>query len=698
MKKFSIAFLMFFIAIVAGAQIKPDRIWLDSKYSMFIHFGLYSKLGGVWDGKPVKQGYSEQIQSFAGIFSDWYGYTAYSFNPDKWDADSIVSLAKKAGMRSIVFTSKHHDGFCMYHSKYTDYNIVDMTPYGRDLMKELSDACRRGGIRFSVYYSLIDWNFPGAYPISSHNADPISESHYQYNLKQVEEIMTGYGQISEIWFDMGSLTPEQSEGLYSLVNKLQPSCMISGRLGNNRADFSVLADNEYPEYKIGVPWQTAASMFNETWGYRSWQERGAVGDKVREKLRSLIKVVSRGGNYLLNIGPDGDGNVVPFERDVLLSMGKWISLYAESIYGTRANPFEHNPSWGDITQKDNALYLFLYNMPENNMITLNGLSGRIEGIENLQDEDARVRYSYRKGALNIMLPDTFKLDSIASVLKISFDEGFSVEPEMTLTSNILTPDNAMEVFGYSALDYYCGFKSLIGYHWDYSKRTSSVAPKIYYTDNEVGRKISVTIDGKTNEYVLGTDNKSVEYADDTAVKWGNAYTVRLGGIFGNVPFEGMSYINVDGGRVKWNKIENYRVGDLQNRNVLPFYSEYMLVELNASRDLYYPVYVVSGNSAYVLLNGEYISAEFSDKRHERSQKLLLLPLKKGKNQVLLKAYNRYSRSFSFGLKPVGEWNVYRLDCEKTNTSVEKRHTIEVQAVDRISKMVPMSLENIRLEL
>lgn len=697
MKKLRLILLILLTTAMAKAQIKPDVLWLDSKYSMFIHFGLYSKLGGVWNGEPVRQGYSEQIQSFAGIFSDWYGYTAYTFNPEKWDADSIVALAKKAGMRSIVFTSKHHDGFCMYDSKYTDYNIVDMTPYGKDIMKELSDACRRGGIRFAVYFSLIDWHYPQAYPISSHNADPLTDEHFQYNMNQVEEIMTNYGKISEIWFDMGSLTPEQSAGLYALVNRLQPSCMISGRLGNNAADFSVLADNEYPDYKIGVPWQTAASMFDETWGYRSWQERGKVGDKVREKLRSLIKVVSRGGNYLLNIGPDGDGAVVPFERDVLLSMGEWISRYAEAIYATRSNPFDDISTKYDVTCKDKAIYLFLYDIPENNTISLNGLEGKVEYVELMQNKDSKVKYSMRKGNLSIMLPDTFRLDSVASVVKIAFDEPFGIKHKGIITSGQMDQGNATMYFGYSALDYYCGFKSLIGYRWIYSKRASSAEPHITFTDNELGRKAVFSIDGKETEIEFKPTNKRVEYADLTAVKWGKAYTMRGSGIFGNVPFEGKT-IKPEDADSNWAPVDGYKPGRIINKFALPFMSEYMLVEVNAGRDLDFPVKIVAGNSAYVLLNGKYISAEFSDQRPERSEKLLVLPLKRGKNQILIKTYNRYAKNITIGLVPQDEWNVYTLNCEKVNLGVEREHNIEIHAADRISRMVPMSLENIEIDL
>lgn len=313
---------------------KPNPEWLSQRFSMFIHWGLYSQLGGVWDGKPVEWGYSEQIQSFAGIFGDYYAATADTFTAPQWNADSIAALAKAAGMKSIVMTSKHHDGFSMYDTRYSKYNVVQGTPFGRNPLLEMSRACEKAGLRFGVYFSLIDWNFPQAYPISSHNADPITPQHHQHNLNQVRELMTGYGPISEIWFDMGALTRQQSKELYELVTTLQPQCMVSGRLGNDFGDFAVMADNACPDYNIGIPWQSAGSVFKETWSYRSWQKRENLPEKIQEKINTLKEIVRHGGNYLLNIGPRGDGSVVEYERDLLLGIGKWLKDSSNVLYST----------------------------------------------------------------------------------------------------------------------------------------------------------------------------------------------------------------------------------------------------------------------------------------------------------------------------------------------------------------------------
>lgn len=664
---------------------------------MFIHFGLYSAYGGVYDGKPVTRGYSEQIQSFAGIFSDWYAQTADTFNPVKWNPDSIVALAKDAGMKSIVFTSKHHDGFCMYHSNYTDFNIVDATPYKRDIMKELADACARGGIGFSVYFSLIDWHFPQAYPISSHNADPLTPEHYAFNLKQVEEIMKNYGPISEIWFDMGSLTPAQSKRLYELVNCLQPNCMISGRLGNDFVDFAVMADNEYPDYKIGVPWQTAASIFHETWSYRSWQKRDDLQGKINEKIESLVKVISRGGNFLLNIGPRGDGSIVEFERDVLLGIGKWIDANSEAIYATKANPFDHAFEWGDITQKSNDLYLFVKKDFVGKNIELFDLNcTKIDVSALVSGEKCTVLPQVkRKTAFSISVPKSE--DNIPYiVLKASFPNGMKISPTVVLDNKTrFTPENATFEFGHSSLDYYGGYKSLIAYNWAFRSSKKQLAPEIFFTDNEKGKTILFDCNGKSQSVTLDNGISKTEKVDKNSVRWGNLFSTRGKGVFGNVEEENHFPVSMDS---TWTLISDFAYGEelkmpLRERGSIVF-----LQEIESTKAQSVPVEIGSGNAIYILLNGKYITAHFSSNRDQYKKELLILPLQKGKNQLVVKFYNRYEKSLNYSVTPRCEWNSYSQKLSPIETKTDAINRTSIRLANPESKVSPLQLNNFSMRM
>jgi len=686
-----IIFLFLLGVNVACGQVKPDSVWMNQKYSMFIHWGLYSQLGGVWNGKPVLSGYSEQIQSHGGIFSDWYAEVARDFNPVAWNADSVVKLAKDAGMKSVVFTSKHHDGFCMYHSRQTEYNIVDATPCKRDVMKELAEACRRQGMRFGVYFSLIDWHFPQAYPISSHNADPLTPEHYEYNLRQVEEIMTGYGPISEIWFDMGSLTPEQSRGLYALVSRLQPQCMISGRLGNDCSDFSVMADNEYPDYKMGVPWQTAASFFDETWGYRSWQERGEVADKMNEKIRSLIKVVSRGGNYLLNIGPRGDGSVVPFERDVLLGMGKWLDKYGEAIYGVKANPFDYFPGWGDVTVKGNSLYLFVEKEKRPERISLEGLRGKVKKAATIGGKALRV--AEEKGMWVAYPEADGSADSPVEVVRVELEEGFEILPlHARVTGRVLTWENAVPVYAYSSMDYYTGFKSVIAYDWVIKTSAGQLKPVLLYTEEERGKKIVLTVDNTEKEVVL--DGGAKVKTQTPGVTWGSIFWKRVGGLLGSIP-EVTATDGVPEGE-GWQLCEGLQPGRKWELPTGERRSVLFWQEMVAERDGDVVVEIGSGNGVMVLLNGQIVTTHSAGRGKEYNKEKIVLPLKKGKNSLLIKVYNRFEKNLCFSFYPGIDLPVYRLETEAYPLKKGSWHTCGVRLANPETRNSAMRLNNLKI--
>ncbi len=678
------------------ATIKPSQEWIDQKYSMFIHFGLYSVYGGVYENKPVRRGYSEQIQSFAGIFSDWYGNTANEFNPSKWDPDSVVALAKAAGMKSIVFTSKHHDGFCMYHSDFTDFNIVDATPYGKDLMKELAEACRRGGIGFGVYFSLIDWHYPHAYPISSHNADPLTEEHYQYNLKQVEEIMTNYGDISEIWFDMGSLTPIQSKGLYELVDKLQPGCMISGRLGNDYVDFAVMADNEYPDYKMGMPWQTAASMFDETWGYRSWQDRGEVNEKVNEKISNLVEIISRGGNYLLNIGPRGDGSIVEFENDVLIGIGDWVDKNREAIYGAKASPFHNTFSWGEVTTNNGSLYAFVRNIPFSSKIELSGFSGDVKNVE-LLSTGKSFNFKQNGDRLEVDINSYNGVAKLATmnmpVIKISFVNDFTIKPALIVNDGVLTPTNAISLFGHSSLNYYAGYKSLIGYDWIFKTRKSNITPVLSFTESEIGRKLIFNLDGQKQSITLQPSSSKKVVIPRNSVKWTNLYRKPGRGVFGNLSEEGDLNVDIS----EWQKVSDFNYKETYKENVLPRQSIVFLQEIESDREQIVAVRVGSGNGVYIALNGNYITAHLSPDRIKSQDEIILLPLKKGLNQLVIKYYNAFEKEFSYNITPLNDWIVYQLKLTAKKLEKKGYHSVSLTSEDAESNVSPLRMSNIVIE-
>lgn len=658
MKKLLTLIMACVISLGATAQISKEAFekWHKNKYSMFIHFGLYSELGGVWEGKPMTRGYSEQIQSFAGIFSDWYGDTALRFNPTLFDADAIVALAKEAGMRSIVITTKHHDGFCMFKTATTDYNSYDATPSKRDFVKEISEACRRGGINFAIYYSLIDWHFPQAYPISSHNCDFITPQHHEFTKAQVTELLTNYGPVSELWFDMGSNTPEQSKELYQLVHKLQPDCMVSGRLGNDQYDFSVMADNTYPEGSLQTAWQTAASMFDETWSYRSWQERGDAHTKAMEKLRSLINVVSHGGNFLLNIGPKGDGSVVPFESEVLKEIGAWLKKNGEAIYGTESSPFRDQFEWGTITRKGNNLYLILSGtQPADGKITLN--------VPGCKIQKADVTTNQKGQEVIFTLPaDAYGKD--IKVICASFDK--PVEPQPMAAQR--TPN-----YSYSCFDYYSNYRSTVSYQWNMNKPNLKEL-EFTYTPQESGKELLVEVDGTPYTVTLNAGKAQVLNVSPKTV-WGQRYLCGPGSSL----FDAPATINTSLEKVPVKKGEWKEVAEekaMFPANILESYFLMQYVESPKAQDVL--VDVGAGNGIEVYLNGKSVMKHLNPYRCTFREEKVLLPLQKGNNQIVIRLYNRFEKETGYLLRPSTKQVVYKQKFVLPQVAQGKNHTIVVR--------------------
>jgi alpha-L-fucosidase len=343
--------------------------WRDARFGMFIHWGLYAVPGGVWKGKETPW-IGEWLMNSAKIPVADYVALTKQFDPEQFDAETWVKLAKAAGMKYIVITSKHHEGFAMFHTKVDGYNIFDATPFHRDPLKELAAACKREGIKLGFYYSQSqDWRHAGGAAYNGGHWDPAQDGSYDDYLRnvavpQVKELLTEYGPVSVIWWDTpADMTPERAN-LFEPLLKLQPQIISNDRLGGPLHGDYGTPEQHIPAKGLGRDWETCMTI-NDTWGYKTGDHNFKSTETL---LHNLVDVASKGGNYLLNVGPEPTGVIPGEESKRLLEMGAWLKTNGEAIYGTSASPFNSQVPWGRCTQKNGKLYLTVWEWPKDGLL------------------------------------------------------------------------------------------------------------------------------------------------------------------------------------------------------------------------------------------------------------------------------------------------------------------------------------------
>ena len=425
--------------------------WREARFGMFVHWGLYAGLAGTWDGKPVAtKGGMEWIQQRVKADTDTYAQRALPlFQPVPGFAREWARLAKAAGCRYLVFTTKHHDGFALHDSKVSDYDAG--SKLNRDLVREIVAACRAEGLRVGFYHSVIDWHHDQyEYARSKQLPHPLKGQPYpngtrnhakylDYLHAEVNELVSNYGQVDILWWDYSAVDFEGDEAwratdLMRLVRAKQPMVVMNNRLyrtpeagwkGMGTEGYAPQLDPRFgdfitPEQHIpatgmpGVDWETCMTL-NTTWGFSDHDHAWKSAETL---IRNLVDIASKGGNYLLNIGPKGDGTLTPETVKAFQAIGAWMKVNGESIYATTASPFALLP-WGRCTRKDNMLYLHVFDWPANGTLDI-PLKNKVRSAKLLAAPDAKIPATASSEGVRLQLPSAAP-DVIATVIAVQLD-------------------------------------------------------------------------------------------------------------------------------------------------------------------------------------------------------------------------------------------------------------------------------------
>ena len=392
----------------------------DAQFGLMLHFGLYSLLGGEWRGRRIPE-IGEWAQAYFRIPNAEYHQLARAFDPILFNAEDYVRIAQAAGMKYIVITAKHHEGFAMFRSDVSTFSICDATPLHRDLMAELAAACHREGLGIGFYYSQFqDWTTPGGGngPTTDATGRTVSFDEYFRTkcVPQVEELTTRYGDIQLIWFDTpGNMSPAYSQELVDIVRRNQPGALVSSRVGNGLGDYTTLGDMEVPLTNRPGRWE-GIDVTQVGWGYSKFDNQWKSPDYI---VRTLVSTVARGGTYMLNIGPRADGSVHPNAAVSLRKAGEWVHRHPQVIYGADPSPWGQALPWGDAVVNDGKVYLVVFQWPQDGRLWVPTLgqpvtAARLSGTSH----DKKLKLS-RQGEWTLLtLPTNIAPDPLGTVIEI----------------------------------------------------------------------------------------------------------------------------------------------------------------------------------------------------------------------------------------------------------------------------------------
>lgn len=455
LKRISITIsLLLTLTFTLFAQENPKTKWFShDRFGMFIHWGLYSGAEGLWKGEKLRyiNNYAEWLRYRNRVSKDEYGELAKRFVWDQINPEEWVLLAKKAGMKYIIMTTKHHDGVAIWDTKIGNYSLSKLSGSNRDIIKELAVACKKHGMKLGFYYShWIDWEHPYAWDhnqeLTGHVTDAQYNQYWQEKvIPQLRELLTNYGDIALMWFDMwipyqkSIIKKEQLEQVVELIHTLQPNCLINSRLGlptdEKNIDFETFGDNQFGTAYIKHPWETPGTIAH-SWGYNGQENEWKSTSQI---FNSLISNVSLNGGFTLNIGPRADGSV-PYESiSRLEDIGKWLNKHGESIYGATGLDLRANQhDWGylttKITGKQTKVYAQVFNWPLDGVLRISGIKTKPAKISIQGTTDNKnLKFEQIGSILHVHLPNK-QTDNYVSTIAIDYNEPLQLDKDIVAES------------------------------------------------------------------------------------------------------------------------------------------------------------------------------------------------------------------------------------------------------------------------
>jgi len=528
----------------------------NERFGMFVHWGLYSLLGGIWNDKEIP-GLGEWIMRRAEIPLAEYGKLAADFKPDPDYAIKLVRAAKNAGMKYIVLTTKHHDGFCLFKSNYSVYNAYNMC--GRDLVRELVDACRAEDMKIGFYYShTLDWaECDGGGSVYATGTASRNDNYWDYPdrdekdfaryfygkaMPQIKELLTNYGDVFLLWCDYPhNITPKQTDDLMMMVKYLQPHCVVNSRIAHGRGDYESLGDNAIPSIPLGIPSECLVTL-NDTWGYKSYDHNWK---SAADMIGLLVRCISGGTTLLMNVGPYASGLLTPETYDILETMGRWTKRYGEAVYNVSNNPFRAIYKWGYLSVANDRRKVYLYVTDDSaSSISLSGLYGRISSVTELGgcaqkyercDECGKIDITLSRQETDLPVPVfCIAFDGEASFAEGILQHGDEVYLNCFLADKFVDGEKAERILEHNAYDPLFGKRGLaiskvaLAMGWDKASEhleweaefTSAGSFVCEATLNDTNYNAEVTVELTRSGSLIGT-------ATATLVRENAAYSYNL---------------------------------------------------------------------------------------------------------------------------------------------------------------------------